>query len=58
MSVYLVEFLSGLPQTKHLLLIGGCCALSRKLQFERNSDVRNRKNTLKKKILSSQTETQ
>lgn len=58
MSVYLVEFFSGLPQTKHLLLIGGCCALSRKLKFERKSDVRNtsvQEEHTSIKILSSQT---
>lgn len=40
LCVYLVEFLSSLPQTKHLLFIRGRCALSRKLNLERNSKVR------------------
>lgn len=40
-SVYLVEIVSILPQTEHLLFIWGRTALSRKLKLERNSDVRN-----------------
>lgn len=39
-SVYLVEVLSSLPQTKHLLFIRGCFGLSRKLKLEGNSSVR------------------
>jgi len=39
-SIYLVRFLSSLPQTKHLLLIRGCFGLRRKLKEEGNRNVR------------------
>lgn len=37
---YLVEVVSSLPQTKHLLFIWSCLALSRKLKLEGKSSVR------------------